>query len=147
VSELRSLPVAGMTWHTVTRLYPTAALAKADWEKVQRIDKARQGRMNVGVYRHGPENHELSGRYLTVVGHEREGVEEAAALLGGADANAAADEWWLVGMVGRRIRVLAELEAAGAKGPGVGLVVRRPEERGAVLRQDGTMDERVGLDA
>jgi hypothetical protein len=141
VSELRTVEVAGVTWFVVAREYESAHDARRAWERLDRRGRAVHGALELGVYRHGPElpDGRADARFVTAVGHVREGAEEADRLLGGEPY--LAPDAMVEAMIARRIRVMAELEAGKAES---GSYVKH-HERGARLRPGGIMEERDEL--
>lgn len=130
--------IGGMTWWVISARYPTPALARAAWERLEKLD--RSGRLELGCYRHGPR--EKPGLDVTVVSHRPEGMEAAERELfnGPTTAERVRQEDDVVqAMVIRRARVMAG-ELGSRK------VVIRRGTRGAFLHPDGSMEERIGGD-
>jgi hypothetical protein len=128
----------------VTARYPSRALARAAWERVERLD--RSGRLELGVYRHGSITGGNPGCDVTIVSHLPDGMEAAERELfnGPTTAELVRLELDFVqAMIVRRVRVMAMTEALPGE---VGQLVIRRGTRGAFLRPDGTMDERIGGD-
>ena len=118
-------------WFWVCARYPSATMARGVWERVDR--KRKQGA--IGVYRHGPSDDQ--GTHVTIVGLDRDEVERVGRLLKDGEDVRLADEL-VRRMCLRRAEVVVEVMRAHPGETGR-LTIRRPEDRGDVLGEDGTM--------
>jgi hypothetical protein len=139
-NRIREVEFVGRTWYVVAREYRTVAAARQAWQQLESAGARAGGAYELGVYRH--EAFGDAARFVTAVGHVREGAEAAERILGGEDVELPA--WAIEGMIARRIRVMAALEAEDA--PSGMHIVRRPEAHGGYLTEDGHVSEWAGRD-
>jgi hypothetical protein len=128
-----------ITWYVVSVRFPTPAMAKRTWEKVQEQASAKGGKLDLGWYRHGPSND--PGRFLTAVTHNRQSALWVNRALRSCEPNGLPEDEQLA-MILRRLDVINELRLVGAREGSYSM--RRPEERGGRLHPDGSIEERVG---
>jgi hypothetical protein len=128
-----------LTWYVVSVRFASAYMAKETWERIQTKAEKEHGKLDIGFYRHGPSTD--PGRYLTCVTTRRESALWINRQVRGCENNGLPEDE-MKAMILRRLDVLGQLHAASARNGSY--VVRRPENRGGVLHQDGSMEERVG---
>lgn len=129
----------GMPWYVLTKRYKTERGAIAALNGLHAAGKRAQGKLDLGVYRHGEAGSSFVATNITVVSHLREGVEVAEQLLAAGD-DVELDPVNIDALIVRRARVVADLLDAHAK-PG-SYVMRRG--RPARVNADGTFDEAIG---
>jgi hypothetical protein len=134
---IREFEFIDRTWYVVSRRYPTEAKARYAFERLDVEAKRARGALELGCYRHQYLDDDRAV-YVTAIGHVRAGAEAADRSLTGEPFEL--EDVFVEAMIGRRIRVMAELEGV----PSGSYVVRRPEGRGGHLRPDGTVDEPIG---
>lgn len=119
-------------WYYVSARYPTALMARKAWEKVER----RTPRGSLGIYRHGPTND--PGVLVSAVSLKRDEVDRCARLL--RDGLDELLPFELVdSMILRRARIV--VAAADESDAARRIKIRRPEDRGDVLDQEGFMHQ------
>jgi hypothetical protein len=121
-------------WWWISARYPTAQMAKAAWERVER----RLARGSLGFYRHGTTD--AMGCEVTAVSIKRDEVERCVRLLRDGQDNPLDDEL-LDSMIVRRARVVVEEVAKHGDVSGR-VKTRHPEDAGAVLDRQGVMHPR-----
>lgn len=134
---MQTLDIAGIRCYATSREFDTAEQARASWEVLQAAGRKRKGKMDLGVYRHGPEG--SPGTFVSAVSLMPGGVEYAERTLGGREHQLREHE--ITAMIARRAEVVVDLRSQDA--PGGTYAIKRGS-RGAYLRPDGSMDERTG---
>lgn len=105
------MQVGAIQWYGVSRHFASGAEAKAAFEGVHDADPT--GSFDVGLYRHQRVGLDREAQLVTIVGHLREGVEQAAKILGGEDIEQHHDTWQT--LILRRARMVIGLLGEGAK--------------------------------
>jgi hypothetical protein len=131
----------GLPFFYLARRYPDGASAKHAWDRLSDLGKRNKGKLDLGVFRIVPEG-VGEPTVVALVSLGRQGVEFAAKVMGGEETDVIAPEVFHA-LMARRVRVVAPIYAKGGVPEGGQLVIRRGK-RGARLRPDGTMDERIG---
>ena len=108
-------------WYGTSRIFGSGQLARAAYLAVGEQDK--DGRLGVGVCRHQRIGLDSEAVLVSVVGLQREGVEEAERLLGGEEVELHFSTW--KALVDRRVQVLATLNAQGR--PDGHYVIKQPK--------------------
>ena len=139
---MRAREFHGTTWWYLTLRFDSTDAARGAWG---RLNAEGVGRWNVGVYRHGAadDTDPANTVFVTVVGMQRKGVAAAEQLLGRDGASVDLDDWAIDSFIARRVRVVVDLRAQGAR---EGRYAIRRGSRGGRLHGDGTMDEQTGGD-
>lgn len=137
MSGVEQLDFHGMAWYSLTRLFPSPEEAREAFELLDVPAKKAKGKLELGVYRHGPPQY--GAIFVTVVSHKPKGMAVAERVLGGKDVTLAHEV--VRSLIARRVRVMAEIAETGAES---GSRVVRRGKRGAFLHPDGTLDERIG---
>jgi len=138
----------GVTWYVEARYYPSATMAVRAWEHAERKLIYKAGDAGVGVTRlaPNPENENrpliesgLAGKpmhALVVVTRDERGLRRAQRILGGTSWTP--EQVFCDAIIRRRIAVEASQQGHGR------LIIRRPENRGARIYEDGQMVEQAG---
>ena len=129
---VRQQNLSDSTWWFVCARYPSAHMARAAWERLDR--KLAVG--DLGMYRHGPSYD--PGTQVTAVSMTKGQVERAARLLKDGEDQQLSPSL-SASMIVRRARVVVEM-ARQDPDHSRRLKIRRPGE-GSPMRPDGTMIE------
>lgn len=120
-------------WFWCSARYPSALMARAAWERVER----KLPRGSLGIYRHGARDD--PGVLVTAVSLERAEIERCARVLrDGVDERL--DDELLDLLIMRRARVVIEATEGGRRDASGRIKIRRPES-GATLDREGVMHE------
>lgn len=127
------LQLGEVRWYGISRHFPSGAEAKAAFETVHAADPT--GSFNVGLYRHQRVGLDAEPQLVSIVGHQAEGVERAAELLGGEDIEQPGSTW--EALILRRTRVVVDLME---KGSGSGRYRIGHGETGEILGSSGRIE-------
>lgn len=134
--------VGGITWYIVSRRFETADAAKTAWNELQAEDERLHCSLQLGVYRHGPDEAGAEANMVTAVTHDWHGAEVAEQMLDAGSTESGLEPELREALVLRRIDMLAAQIDAGQ-----GTVkIRRPEGRGARVYPGGIFEEQIGHD-
>ena len=133
--------IGGLPYFYVARRYPNGATAKDVFERLQKVGHDAHGKLDLGVYRIVPHG-QGEPTILAIVSLGRAGVEFAEKVMGGSPTDVITPEQFDA-LMARRTRVVAPIYASGEHPEGGQVIIRRGT-RGAYLRSDGTLDERIG---
>jgi len=134
--------IGGLPYFHVARSYPDGATAAHMFERLDEMGKRNRGKLDLGVYRLIPHGIGDEATIIAIVSFGRRGVEFAAKVMGGEPTDAITPEDFDA-MMARRAQVVAPVYAAGGAKHGGHVRIKRGK-RGAWLRPDGTVDERIG---
>lgn len=137
---IREQEVLGTTWYVVSRRFENGPAAKQAWMRLQLEDEQLDRRLELGVYRHGPDQPGAEADTVTAVTHRWDGAVIAHRMLDAADSGLEPE--LAEALILRRISVLCAQIDSGQDT----VKIRRPEGRGARVYPGGRFEEQIGGD-
>lgn len=98
------IEVAGTHWFGISRIFASGAQARNAYVALGEYD--RDGRLDIGIYRHQRVGLDSEPVLVTIVGLRPETVEEAGKLIEGSEVEQHPDTW--LALIARRVRFVLD---------------------------------------